>query len=605
MKEKFKLFIIALSDPKTYLFVSFFLVIISSIIVFFSKTTIVNNRNINEVLPEKLSDFKIVHTQLERSLKTFNADLIHPENNWFNKMVIEIPEEHYQSVLDSLKQRGVKIIYESSVWLTFLYKPQSFIWGAIGICFILAVLIHAYRGYKESAPNVNVNKYNLNETLQKESSHELISFDDIAGIDEVREQIEEIVDLFNDSSKIEKMGGKIPKGVLLAGPPGTGKTLLAKATASQCGANFLSVSGSEFVEVYVGMGSKRVRELFQKARNMSPCIIFIDEIDSVAGKRGGMNSHDEREQTLNQLLVEMDGFDSEQNILVIAATNQIEKLDPAILRPGRFDRQVQVHLPDINGRSKILDIYLSKTKIDKSVQSKIIAKMTSGFSGAQLANLVNEAILFAAKNGKEIISHSDLVWAKDKVIMGSERKLQMKEEDKIHTAYHEVGHALIGYLLNIGTVSQVSIVPRGNALGITLVEQEDSLSLSYEQAMNQLMMLMGGRVVEKMFFNHLSTGASNDLQRCFNLARSMVCLWGISNLGPIAVDDNGFRLLSEKTKEKIDNEILKIVEMAEKKTKELLIQYKNQIEQISLVLLEEESIYEERFKSLLNSDKNV
>lgn len=457
-----------------------------------------------------------------------------------------------------------------------------------------------YRGYRETAMS-RIHKYQVAE-IDGEHAPDQLTFNDVAGIDEVKEQIEEIVNLFKDSSKIENMGGKVPKGILLSGPPGTGKTLLAKVTANECGASFLSVSGSEFVEMYVGVGAKRVRELFLKARSLSPCIIFIDEIDSVAGKRG-VGGNDEREQTLNQLLVEMDGFNSQHNILVIAATNQLDKLDPAILRPGRFDRQVMVHLPDINGREKILNIYLNKTIIDKTIVVREIAKITSGFSGADLANLVNEAILHAAKNNKKEICQKDLIWAKDKILMGSERKIQMNQNDRIHTAYHEIGHALVSRILKVGTVSQVSIVPRGKALGVTQLEQEDILSLSKDQAINQLAMMMGGRVAEKIFFKHLSTGAVNDLQRCFNLARNMVSLWGMSELGPIALDDQAFKLLSEKTKESMDKEIIKIIHNAETLALDILNKNRDLVVTLSNILLEQENLTLEEFAELTKTIK--
>jgi cell division protease FtsH len=330
---------------------------------------------------------------------------------------------------------------------------------------------------------------------------------------------------------------------------------------------------------------------------MAPCIVFIDEIDAVAGRRG-VDNNSEREQTINQLLTEMDGFDSTDNILVIAATNQIEKLDPAILRPGRFDRQIMVHLPDINGREKILNIYLEKTKTDKTVISRDLAKITAGFSGADLANLVNEAILYAARQNKDLISLSDLVWAKDKITMGSERKVEVSNQDREQTAYHEIGHALIAKKLGVGVVSGVSIIPRGKALGVTQMEQVDVLTLTKQQAIHQIAMMMGGRVAEKIFFNHLSTGAVNDLQRAHALARSVIVTWGMSDLGPLAADDHQYKFLSDATKQTLDQEIITLVTAGEQLALNILTKHKRLVKKISLSLLEKENLSARDFAKL-------
>lgn len=588
------------AEPKTYWLASLCLAFISGILYLVSTEVTLNQKSFNDVLPANLKNYKLVNQNLDRQFKNFTAQIIAPESSWFYQIELELSETEYPSIVASLKDRSIQVDHEKSLYKTLIYKPHTFIWSLLGMLFGFGVFLHMYRGYRETAMS-RINKYQVAE-IDGEHAPDQLTFNDVAGIDEVKEQIEEIVDLFKDSSKIENMGGKVPKGILLSGPPGTGKTLLAKVTANECGASFLSVSGSEFVEMYVGVGAKRVRELFLKARSLSPCIIFIDEIDSVAGKRG-VGGNDEREQTLNQLLVEMDGFNSQHNILVIAATNQLDKLDPAILRPGRFDRQVMVHLPDINGREKILNIYLNKTICDQTIVVREIAKITSGFSGADLANLVNEAILHAAKNHKKEICQKDLIWAKDKILMGSERKIQMNKDDRIHTAYHEIGHALVSRILKVGTVSQVSIVPRGKALGVTQLEQEDILSLSKDQAINQLAMMMGGRVAEKIFFKHLSTGAVNDLQRCFNLARNMVSLWGMSEMGPIALDDQAFRLLSENTKEAMDKEIIKIIHNAEALALDILNKNSDLVVALSNVLLDKENLTLEEFAELTKTIK--
>lgn len=593
-----------LINSKYYWRIAGFFLVISSLVFMMSTEVLVTEKNYNEVLGQNLKGTKIFNPHLDKQWKNFAAQIVNEKTSWIYQVDLELNDLESQSLMTELKNRGAEVIHEKSLINTFLYRPQFFLWSSFGIFFALGLVCYVYRSHKEGPFGANVNKYQPHSDPSKESHTEVLGFEDVAGIDEVKDQIEEIVELFKDSSRIEKMGGKIPKGVLLNGPPGTGKTLLAKVTANECKANFISASGSEFVEMYVGVGARRVRDLFNKAKNMSPCIIFIDEIDAVAGKRG-MSSNDEREQTLNQLLVEMDGFGSQTNILVIAATNQIEKLDSAILRPGRFDRQIMVHLPDINGREKILNIYLNKTQIDTTVSVREVAKITAGFSGAELANLVNEAILYAARAKKNSISQKDILWAKDKITMGSERKIQMNQNDRIHTAYHEIGHALVSKVLGVGTVSQISIVPRGKALGVTQLEQEDMLSLSKSQAINQLAMMMGGRVAEKIFFSHLSTGAVNDLQRCYNLSRSMVSAWGMSDMGPLALEDQAYRYISEKTKEMMDEEILTLVNAAEELAHQIILANKKLVISLSNTLLEKENISLEEFASLTTKFKSL
>lgn len=565
----------------------------SALLYIIQSETTVTSKTYKEVLKGDLKQYSLLNQSFDKYNKKMFFQVIGASSPWLEDTELMLDEMESHSILDSLKSQGIKIDYSRSIFKSFLYRPVNFFLGCMGVFGALGFLSMIYKSSQEN--HFKPTQYQSVKN-QEESSTEVLTFDDVAGIDEVKDQIEEIVELFKDSSHIAEMGGKIPRGVLLAGPPGTGKTLLAKITASECGANFVSASGSEFVEMYVGVGARRIRDLFTKARNMAPCIIFIDEIDAVAGRRG-VDNNSEREQTLNQLLVEMDGFNSKDNILVIAATNQIEKLDPAILRPGRFDRHIEVHNPDINGREKILNIYLNKTKIDDSVDVKAVAKMTSGFSGAMLANLVNEAILLASRNKKHKISQLDLVLSKDKITMGSERKLEVSEKDKLHTAYHEIGHALIGKVFNIGEISQVSIIPRGKALGVTQIEQKDILCLSKEQAIQQIAMMMGGRVAERMFFNHLSTGASNDLQRSYNLARNIITSWGMSSLGPFAIDEQSYKFLSENTKQKIDAEIFEIVKEAEKLAEDVLTKNIKIVKKLSVLLFEKEVLYNEEFNS--------
>lgn len=367
------------------------------------------------------------------------------------------------------------------------------------------------------------------------------TFADVAGCDEAKEDVAELVDFLRDPSKFQKLGGKIPKGVLMVGPPGTGKTLLAKAIAGEAKVPFFTISGSDFVEMFVGVGASRVRDMFEQAKKSAPCIIFIDEIDAVGRQRGaGLGGgHDEREQTLNQMLVEMDGFEGHEGIIVIAATNRPDVLDPALLRPGRFDRQVVVGLPDIRGREQILKVHMRKVPIGDNVEASVIARGTPGFSGADLANLVNEAALFAARSNKRLVSMEEFDKAKDKIMMGSERKsMVMSEDEKTMTAYHEAGHAIVGRLVpEHDPVYKVSIIPRGRALGVTMyLPEQDRVSHSKQHLESMISSLFGGRIAEQLIYgdDKVTTGASNDIERATEIARKMVTQWGLSNkMGPM------------------------------------------------------------------------
>ena len=568
------------------------------IYMFEGLVNLTDTKNLKEVLGEDLKKYSLVSQEYDTMNKHFSFIIAGPKTHWLYRVELDVPETKLSDTLTAVKELGLSVNYDRSLWVLLQYRPQKVILvlgaflGFLGfLCFMLRNLLET-KQYSASVQRYQPATHQHGGGGSAENVEETekpLTFEDVAGIDEVRDQIEEICNLFKDSSKIMAMGGKIPRGVLLNGPPGTGKTLLAKVTASECNANFLAASGSEFVEMYVGVGARRVRDLFQKARAMAPCIVFIDEIDAVAGRRG-VDNNSEREQTINQLLTEMDGFDSTDNILVIAATNQIEKLDPAILRPGRFDRQVMVHLPDINGREKILNIYLGKTKYDADVVSRDLAKITAGFSGADLANLVNEAILYAARHHKEEINFKDLVWAKDKITMGSVRKVEVSSQDREQTAYHEIGHALVAKKLGVGIVSSISIIPRGKALGVTQMEQVDVLTLTKQQAIHQIAMMMGGRCAEKLFFNHLSTGAVNDLQRAHGLARSVIVTWGMSDLGPLAADDHQYRFLSEDTKRHLDLEIIQMVTAGEQLATDILTEHKKAVKKMSKVLLDKENL---------------
>jgi len=434
-----------------------------------------------------------------------------------------------------------------------------------------------------------------------------IKFEDVQGIDESREELEEIVDFLKDPGKFERLGGEIPRGVLLMGEPGTGKTLLAKAIAGEAAVPFFSISGSDFVEMFVGVGASRVRDMFVQGKKHAPCIIFIDEIDAVGRSRGaGLGGgNDEREQTLNQLLVEMDGFEVNEGIIVVAATNRPDVLDHALLRPGRFDRHVVVPSPDIKGRENILKTHSKNIVLDKKVSLNKIARGTPGFTGADLANLVNEAALWAARQDKETVDNDDFEYARDKVMMGAERRsLLISDEEKETTAYHEVGHALVAASIEeVDPVHKVSIIPRGRALGVTmLLPEEDRHSHNRRSLLGQITMTMGGRAAEHLVFKRFTTGASDDLKRATELARKMVCQWGMSEkLGPLTyTEDAGHVFLgrdlqqhtefSNESMRMIDEEVLEILNSSYERAKSILKTYRKALESLALTLLEKETI---------------
>jgi cell division protease FtsH len=432
-----------------------------------------------------------------------------------------------------------------------------------------------------------------------------VTFSDVAGVDEAKEEVLEIIEFLKDPRKFQKLGGRIPKGVLVVGPPGTGKTLLAKAIAGEAGVPFFSISGSDFVEMFVGVGASRVRDLFEQGKKHAPCIIFIDEIDAVGRLRGaGLGGgHDEREQTLNQLLVEMDGFDTTEGVILVAATNRPDVLDPALLRPGRFDRQVVVNRPDVRGRSEILKVHTKKVPVSTNVEIEKIARGTPGFSGADLENLVNEAALWAARQNKKEVENIDFEMAKDKVMMGAERKsMILTDEEKRVTAYHEAGHALMAKLLpGTDPVHKVTIIPRGRALGVTMqLPTDDRHNYSKEFLYNTLAILMGGRVAEELVFKHITTGAGNDLERATDLARKMVCEWGMSEkLGPLTFgqkEDSVFlgrdfttkRDVSDQVALEIDLEIKRFVTENYERAKRVLTEQMTSLKALAEALLEKE-----------------
>ena len=432
-----------------------------------------------------------------------------------------------------------------------------------------------------------------------------VTFADVAGIDEAKAELEEVIDFLRDPKKYTRLGGRIPKGLLLVGQPGTGKTLLARAIAGEAEVPFLSISGSDFVEMFVGVGASRVRDLFDQGKKNAPCIIFIDEIDAVGRHRGaGLGGgHDEREQTLNQLLVEMDGFESNEGVILVSATNRPDVLDPALLRPGRFDRQVMVPLPDVKGREKILEVHTKKTPLSDNVDFAVISRGTPGFSGADIENLVNEAVLYAARYGKDNVNMSDFEFAKDKVMMGAERKsMVISDAERRNTAYHESGHALVARLLpGSDPIHKVTIIPRGMALGLTQqlpVDEKHTYPKQY--LLNNIVILLGGRSAEELILNEFTTGSGNDIERATNLARKMVCEWGMSEeMGPLSYGKKEEQIFlgrdigvhkdySEETAQRIDKEITRLVSESYEKAKKLLSDHIDILNKIASELLEKE-----------------
>ncbi|WKB53751.1 ATP-dependent zinc metalloprotease FtsH [Eleftheria terrae] len=450
-----------------------------------------------------------------------------------------------------------------------------------------------------------------------DESNNSVTFADVAGCDEAKEEVKELVDFLKDPQKFQKLGGRIPRGVLMVGPPGTGKTLLAKSIAGEAKVPFFSISGSDFVEMFVGVGAARVRDMFEQAKKNAPCIIFVDEIDAVGRHRGaGLGGgNDEREQTLNQMLVEMDGFETNLGVIVIAATNRPDILDPALLRPGRFDRQVYVTLPDVRGREQILTVHMRKVPIGGDVRPDILARGTPGFSGADLANLVNEAALFAARRNGRVVEMQDFEKAKDKILMGPERKsMVMPEEERRNTAYHEAGHALVARLLpKTDPVHKVTIIPRGRALGVTMqLPEGDRYSMDKERMLNTISVLFGGRIAEEVFMNQMTTGASNDFERATQIARDMVTRYGMTDeLGPMVYAENEGEVflgrsitkqvnVSEQTMQKVDHEIRKIIDDQYGTARKLIEDHQDKMHAMAKALLEWETIDAEQIEDIMS-----
>jgi len=502
-----------------------------------------------------------------------------------------------------MRGKGVALKFESedsqSLWAQFLVS-----WMPLGVlCILFVFLMRQLQAGGGKAMSFGKSKAKL-----LTENHNKVTFQDVAGIDEAKDELEEIIQFLKDPKKFTKLGGRIPKGVLLMGSPGTGKTLLARAIAGEAGVPFFSISGSDFVEMFVGVGASRVRDLFEQGKKHAPCIIFIDEIDAVGRHRGaGLGGgHDEREQTLNQLLVEMDGFESNEGVILIAATNRPDVLDPALLRPGRFDRRIVVPRPDVNGRNGILKVHTRKTPLSPEVDLDAIARGTPGFSGADLENLVNEAALLAARTNKERLDNRDFEFAKDKVMMGAERRsMIISDKDKRITAWHEAGHALVAMLTEeCDPVHKVTIIPRGPALGLTqMLPKEDRLNWNKRAILDRIAMSMGGRIAEELQFDEITSGAKSDIEHATKFARSMVCEWGMSEkLGPLSFGEeegevflgrefaSRQRNFSEATAIDIDNEVRSIVTAQYTRAKQLLVEHKPVLDRIAVALLEWETL---------------
>jgi cell division protease FtsH len=514
------------------------------------------------------------------------------------KFRVTVPKENSPEITKLLHDKGVQLSVKevrSSDWVLILLNALPLLLLA-GFVFFLMRQMQA-GGNK--ALSFGKSRARLLSAQQKKAT-----FKDVAGSDEAKEELQEIIEFLKDPQKFQKLGGRIPKGVLLVGPPGTGKTLLARAIAGEANVPFFSISGSDFVEMFVGVGASRVRDLFEQGKKNAPCIIFIDEIDAVGRHRGaGLGGgHDEREQTLNALLVEMDGFESNEGVILIAATNRPDVLDPALLRPGRFDRRVVVARPDVKGREEILRVHTRKVPLSDDVELSIIARGTPGFSGADLANLVNEAALWAARQNRKSVLMIDFEMAKDKVMMGVERRsMILSDEEKKNTAYHEAGHALVAATTpGADPVHKVTIIPRGMALGLTMqLPEADKHTYTKEYLEGMLAVLMGGRTAEEIFLGHITTGAGNDIERATDIARNMVCEWGMSNLGPLAFGKKEeaiflgreiaqHRDFSEDTALQIDQEVKRIISEAYTKAHTILQGNRSTLEHIAQALLERE-----------------
>ncbi len=517
---------------------------------------------------------------------------------------------NYPEIYKVMQEKGVKYSWKDSTgsgWVGILFN-------AVPVLILLGLWIFMMRQMQSGgnkALSFGKSRARLHSSQQKK-----VTFKDVAGVEEAKEELQEIIEFLREPQKFQKLGGRIPKGVLLVGPPGTGKTLLARAIAGEANVPFFSISGSDFVEMFVGVGASRVRDLFEQGKKNAPCIIFIDEIDAVGRHRGaGLGGgHDEREQTLNQLLVEMDGFESNEGVILVAATNRPDVLDPALLRPGRFDRRVVVDRPDVRGRENILKVHCKKTPLSDDIDLSLIARGTPGFAGADLANLVNEAALIAARQNRKVVTQYDFELAKDKVMMGVERRsMIISDKEKKMTAYHEAGHAIVAALLeHADPLHKVTIIPRGMALGLTMqLPLDDKLSHDKKYLQTRLAILMAGRIAEEIFLEQMTTGAGNDIERATEMAHKMVCEWGMSELGPLSFgkkDEQIFlgreiaqhRDYSEATAIRIDEQVRKLVEDGYRKAKQIIEERSEAMVRIAEALLEREVLDGAEVLDLIN-----
>ncbi|MCU0245000.1 MAG: ATP-dependent zinc metalloprotease FtsH [Bryobacter sp.] len=519
---------------------------------------------------------------------------------------------NYPDLYKVLRDKNVNVeIKEASSgnWVTIIINAIPFV---LLLAFWI-VMVRQMQSGGNKALSFGKSRARLHSSQQKK-----VTFKDVAGVEEAKEELQEIIEFLKEPQKFQKLGGRIPKGVLLIGSPGTGKTLLARAIAGEANVPFFSISGSDFVEMFVGVGASRVRDLFEQGKKNAPCIIFIDEIDAVGRHRGaGLGGgHDEREQTLNQLLVEMDGFESNEGVILVAATNRPDVLDPALLRPGRFDRRVVVGRPDVKGREQILRVHTKKVPLSDDVDLSVVARGTPGFAGADLANLVNEAALVAARQNRKVVTQVDFELAKDKVMMGAERKsMIISEEEKKNTAYHEAGHALVAAMMpHADPVHKVSIIPRGMALGITMqLPIDDKHSYNKEYLETQLAILMGGRIAEEMFMKQMTTGAGNDIERVTDLARKMVCEWGMSELGPMSFGKKEEQIFlgreiaqhrdySESTAIRIDEQVKMLVQMGYDRAKKIITDHADAMVRIAEALLEREVLDGTEVRMLIDGE---
>ncbi len=525
------------------------------------------------------------------------------------KYSVTVDKEVISGLTETLREKGIPVRFKEvsrgEWWAILLNLTPLLLLAALWV-----LMIRQMQAGGNKALSFGKSRARLLTPQQKKAT-----FKDVAGIDEAKEELQEIIEFLKDPQKFQRLGGRIPKGVLLVGPPGTGKTLLARAIAGEANVPFFSISGSDFVEMFVGVGASRVRDLFEQGKKNAPCIIFIDEIDAVGRHRGaGLGGgHDEREQTLNALLVEMDGFESNEGVILIAATNRPDVLDPALLRPGRFDRRIVVPRPDLKGREEILRVHTRKVPLSEDVDLSVIARGTPGFSGADLANLVNEAALWAARQNRKFVAQSDFEMAKDKVLMGVERKsMILSDEEKRNTAYHEGGHALVAAMIpEADPIHKVTIIPRGMALGITMqLPIDDKHTYTKEFLEAQLAVLMGGRAAEEIVLGKLTTGAGNDIERVTDVARQMVCEWGMSELGPLTFGKKEeaiflgreiaqHRDYSEDTAIRIDQEVKKIVTAAYDRAREILRTNRDALDRIAQALLEREVLDANEIKLLI------